>query len=496
MEILKNAPATASAATPSYDDLNAAYLKGIQEAADTAIQNLTPGEWAPVNSATIGSFPWFWQSIPNFNYETYAWFNNVFAYNEEGYYETQADSLNTSLYNLFTAMSYAMSAADEAALNAEVNANQAICQTVLQDYQTLFGPAVGTTTAAQLNYVTGVILSWSTTPGLTLSQLSNALNPISLLGNAPFGTTQLINDFMTYLNATASVQTLQNAVATYNNEIKAIKNNLQVAPATSNPGWMTAITSSTGKTQMVPYLSMSPSVAGIQNSLFPSSGGSSFSFGLAASYVDSTTCKVSVSGSAAVSAPAGFFSWTNASTKTSYDLTTFNSNTATVSVNMSYNGLTAVTPVLSQSQYNVSTGYGWWMPSFISEAANNTKGATGLSFNPQPVSIDFAENGNFGVLSNIYISQMPTFSLTYQSTDISTFQEVFSQTSKFSVKFLGITLDSGSESTYSSTVTQDVSAKTITVTMSPPVGASPVSTLDQMAYVVGAALSWPGAPTA
>jgi hypothetical protein len=159
-------------------------------------------------------------------------------------------------------------------------------------------------------------------------------------------------------------------------------------------------------------------------------------------------------------------------------------------VTLTFNGVTTVTP--SYFQYNITTGTGWWFPDPIEQAANGDVGQSGYQFNPKPA-YDFGVNGNFGAIARLMISQQPVLSLSYQTSNYTAYQETFKEESFWGISILGIPIAEGSQSYYQASTSYDSNSNTVTVTMTPVGIKSPVAATDQLAFVVGAQIVWPGA---
>jgi hypothetical protein len=230
-------------------------------------------------------------------------------------------------------------------------------------------------------------------------------------------------------------------------------------------------------------------LAQIQNALIPTSGGTSFSAEYTATLQDSGTVQVtSASGAVGLGDIGLFLAFGDESSNSTTIF--FDSSLTSCTVNLTFNGVTTITPTFYP--YNVSTGTGWWNPAPIEAAANPVPNQSGYAFNPTP-SYDFAVNGDFEVISRLLISQQPVISLTYSTSDYSIFQQTFEESSMWGVTFLGIGLGGGSSSYFQASTSQNESDGTITLTMSPVGISTPVAAADQLAYVIGAEILWPGA---
>ncbi|QFS83551.1 hypothetical protein [Roseivivax sp. THAF197b] len=468
-----------------------AFYDSLAKKADAPVKKaLNVQNWTPVDSAGMGDLFWYWNNAQIFNTGTWNQFNNVMQFNTDGYLQTtDGNALNTALFNLYTAMAYELTAADQAALNQANQQADGILNTVVGDYTSLFGaiPAANSGTAsAKLLYITEQIMSWGDA-GLTLATFRQSTSPTTLLPNAPLGTGKLISDFMTYLSQTAAAATVQNAVNSYNAQIAQCARNLSPTPAQVKPGWMSAADIA-GTASILPYLTIAEPTSTIQNGLGGSQG---FDISMSVTKLDQTTSQISVEGGAGVS---GWIDWFHigAGASASYNAFSFDQNVTQVDLSLSYKGVTKFTPQLSASAYDIGTGTGWWNPALIKEAANHNPAVSGVAFTtPQPY--NFAQDGDFGVLDVLAICEMPTITMVFHNADESAFQSHFATKSSWSVSFLGIPLAGGSQSYESSVYHYDKTAGTVTVTMTPPPAVIPGNLLTSQAYVIGATCAWPGA---
>ena len=484
----------ATTTAPTINDIKTSYFTALQSQAESTVySNLDITHAYSVDVSAIGDFPYFWQSAGFFNQNTWVWFNNVFQYNQSGYLDAAGDNLATALFNTYLKISYELDSADQSTVNQANQRAQAQVNAVVTDWTSTFGPipaAYAATPAAKMNYVTSQVLSWGSA-GLTLNQWLNSTNPGSLLPNAPMGSDTLINDLQLYFSTIGPATDIMNNWHSGEAQIGNLRRNLNPAPAVVASGWMTTIADD-GTNTIVPILAMQPDTSGIQNSLYPTGGGDSFSVSASVTKVDETTVDVSYGGSASVSGAIDWFSF-GVSGGASYNTFSFDETMTSCDISLTYNGVTKVTPLLNVGSYDVGHGTGWWAPSAIAQAKANTPlTQTGYTFSTQPT-YNYGENGTFGVLSALVISQLPVFTLKYSTSNTTEFQKTFDEQSNWSVGFLGIALANFHQGYYSSTYHYDQSTQTVTITMSPPQQSTSVPPIDQTAYVIGANVVWPGA---
>lgn len=476
-------------------NLSSAILSLIQAGAQPVATKLGISDMLAVDEGSLGDFPWFWQNGTNFNAKTYTWLNNVFAYNTTDHYlESSVENFLTEYFNVLMDTSYSLSTSDAAAINNANLANASVVNTIITDWTTSQGafPAGTNTQSAQLNYIMTQVISWGTN-GLTLGALRTSVNPMSLLPNIPVGASQIVNDLMTYLGNTSSVANIQAAVVSANNQLAQTRANVSPAPTTlKDNGWMQIVNDS-GNFQIVPKFTIAESTGDIRNALFPASGsGTNFTSTFTATKESSTKVSVTAEGGIAGFGDVLDLIFLEGEASAKYSLWSFDTSLSSVSIAMEFNGVTTVTP--APVSYDISTGAGWFNPAPIRSAVAYNTGVSGYEFTPNP-GLNFAAKGNFGMISRLMISQQPTVTLTFETSNYSAFQKIISEQSEWGIAFLGIPLAGGSQSYYKATTSQDSKANTVTIVMTPPATSSPITPTDQLAYVIGAEILWPGSQT-
>jgi hypothetical protein len=473
--------------------LKPAVLAAIANGAQPVAGALNVDNLVALDEGGLGDFPWYWQISPTLtNAKTFNWLNNLIAYDATNQFvSTNGTAFLTAYFNVITDTHYVLSAADENAYNQANLANAAIVSTLLTDWTTTQGPfpASATTQGQQLAYLMSTVLTWGQA-GLTLAQLRTSTDPASLLTGIPIGADLLVDDLMEYLGATSSIATIQAAVSSANNQLQDTRMNVTPPPAAVGPGWMT-IQDDKGTTQIVPEWLLAESPAVIRNGLLPAQGtGNSFQSEISASKTASNQVHVAASGGIAGAGDIldliGIFGQASAS----LNLWSFDGSVSEVDITLTFNGVTAVTPL--PAEYDASTRKGWWNPGPIKGAANATPNQSGYSFTPDP-GYDFGNQGSFGTPKRLLISQQPQVDLKFYTSNYSAFSKVITQNSRWGVSFLGIPLAGGSQSYYQATTSQAADGQSVTVSMKPAGMSSPVAATDQLAYVVGAEMDWPGA---
>lgn len=482
-------PAAAKVVAPSLSQLKTAFFQEVAKQAASVAKTMGINNILPVDLGNIGALPWYCTNGSIFNNDTYTWINKVIKYNPAGYYETDGSEFTTEYYNVMQGITYQLSPANQSLLNTAINNANSIVNTLVTNYTSTFGAIPATNAAnlsSKLTYITTQMLSWTTT-GTTLNDLYSAVNINKYFTNAPLGSATVITNLSQYLGATASVKNLQASLTNNIGEITGILNNLAPAPSTVESGWMQT-QDSTGANYIVPELSVAQNVSVIQNGL---NGTNSFSVSMYITKVDSSTMSVSINGGTAFSANIADLIDFGFTGSASYNSFSIDSTTTSCNITITFSGITTFTP--SPQAYSVLTNSGWWAPNKIKQALSNTAGGNGLVFALGIPPYNFGENGDFGFINNLLISNPPTLTLEYDNANYNQINTSLSATADLNIDFLGIGFIAGSTSYYKSTVAKTASGNGVSISLAPNLAATPVPTLLQQAYVIGADVVWPGA---
>ena len=431
----------------------------------------------------LGNFPYYWQNPTNlkFNHLTYGWISSNLMAN------TTPAQLDQSFVNLYIealgSVSYQLSTADQAQLTkAQQNAtNQQAA--LLNAWQSAYGslpPATGTQQPIDV-IMTTIATQWAS-PATTLSAIQSSKNLNALLNNMPASGKPIAPVLAQYLNALGSSISLQNATTMNTGYVQ------QALLAAQSPGSATGgVTTDDGITH--PAYAVSTQLADILNGLQNASN--QVKLEMAVSRYSQSEYQVSVSGGTGFQIPILDFFTVGIGGNASYfeDQIAISSNT--VSVEMTFPGVTSVN--YGPSTFDMATGQNWFWTEPITDAIKNAdKDVSGFKFSPVP-QIDFSENGPFGYLTGVAISTYPTVEITVTSSDYQSIAQTFQQTTSVSVSFLGIPLGSSTESTYSHSVSVNSAEQSVTITLNPPPQTVSGSAVSSTAWVLGVETNYPAA---
>lgn len=477
------------------------FYSELQKKANAAVQQQFKSILYPVQYPSQGDFMWNWQNSSQvFNDFTFQYINARISPGDidNTIKLSSGGGFANAYVELLNAMQYSLSQADQATLTKAQSNASVQAGTIVADYQTTFGTitdsqlqASGFTTKP--DYVIGYMLGsvWSgATPPLSYSTMASARNLNTLLPKAPISADQVISDVTVYLNLMQPVNGLQDQLQNGAWTLQQLKNNTMY-PSKSNGGMQTfdpntgAVNSQYDTGWNVPY-----SVSSINNDL--QNIGRTISIGMTTSQSSSDQIEVHVEGQ------AGFKvgSWLTFSTQASgsYDMSNVSGSSTNCSVSITYAGYSMVPA--QPTAWKQATNIGFYFADPINQAVANTgRDVTGFKFlNNPPYNLNaLANGGNFGLLTNLLISNYPTIEITYSNANYSKFMESWNQKVSGNLTLFGfIKLGSFSQGAYSSSVTQgsDNSSFKVTFSASPEVTSVPQN--QKTAFVIGAAVTNPG----
>jgi hypothetical protein len=483
----------------SYQDLTKKLNDATLQAVRSVLATLTDTSGLQAyNQDGVGNFPYWLTTGPqrSFNNMTYEWIDQVVAYDPQtGALKNTGDRMTGQLATVvYPKLSYALNGADSAKLQATQTQTAAQGNALITAYTQNVAP-IPPGTANNLDYVTSQILGWGPTDKpLTLMALENSLDLREDLPNMPASGQAVLPALTIWLNASSSTLSLQSAVSSGTNWSsylgKAVRSpNADSSVATLDPKDATA------QPVKKPKWTINEDANTLLNGLKNSE--KKVTVSISARSMSSATSELQINGQA-----AGRFGWDfltfGVSGKVSYNVYTANTSAASVSVEIIYPGVTAVTVKPMAAQRSGNGGIGWMDQTDLTQASKNGQQLpppeSGYVFTPAlPSSISMRKQGNFGYLNTIIISNQPTIKITYSGGDSSTYKSVFQQSSSWQVKLLGIfTVASGSQSYYKAKVEEHASGSGFSVTIAPDGTEFNVPDAQKTANVLAANPTWPG----
>ena len=477
------------------------FYAALQQKAMDAVKGILKSELYPVQYPSQGDFMWYFQNGNQvFNNNTYGYVNALVANGDvDGTIALgSAGSFANAYVQVLNAMTYSLNQGDAAKLDQARKNASAEGDTLVQDYQTTFGPitpddmtqaGVQTKQDYVISYVLGSKWSGSATP-LTWTQMSTARNLRQLLPKAPASADAVITDVALYLNLMQPVLSYEDELENGAWILRSLKASTQY-PSAANGGMQT-VDPNTGS--ILPGYNVGwgiPStIAAITNDLQNKTR--TIELSMRTSQASGGSISVHIDGQAGFDIGSVLsFSVEGGAT---YDMSRTTGTSTDCSVTMQYAGYSVVPMQPAAWQQATSSGFYYGDP--IAQAvANQGKDVTGFKFvSPPPYNVGpLAEGGNFGLLTNLLISNFPTITIRYEHADFSSFKESFSQSVSGNLTLFGfIKLGSFSEGTYQSSYQQGSDNSSFTVTFAASPAVTSVPTLQQTAYVIGGAVKNPG----
>ena len=435
-------------------------------------------------SGALGNFPYYY-SDPNslkFNALTYNWINNALANNNPPIQQASGSLFTSSFINVLSTVTYSLSKADQAKLNAAYANAQNQQMALLNAWQAAYGsrPQPGKNQTV-IDAVIAIICSTWATPPTSLNAIQSSTNLHKLLNSAPASGQTLMPVLANYVDALGDSVTLANA-QTMNNAyvgdaLDAVQN-----PAADNGAIL--LNDNTGK--YYPAYTVSPQLPDIINGL---SSTNSIELVMNVSMASDSEYSVSIQGGTSFSIPFAEFFSLGVSGNASYFHDQIVRNASAVSIKMTFTGVTLVN--YTPNAFNESTTLNWYLIEPILEAIRNqNQDVTGFHFSPQP-GINFGPSGSFGILQGVAISNYPSIQITVTSSNYQSIQTTFQQSVSTSLSFLGIPLGSASESTYSNSASSSASNSTVTISFNPPPNLVAGTNVSSMGWVLGVQTNYP-----
>jgi hypothetical protein len=328
----------------------------------------------------------------------------------------------------------------------------------------------------------------------------HARNLQGLLISMPSGGSAVLSPVTNYFSAMGPSTGFTSELSFGNWMISQLNNNV-ASPSATNGGM--AVFDPSGLIPpgtFEPALTVTPSVEAIENALDTTTN--AITMNIAVTVNSSTSSTVSINGGAGFDFGGPLLSFST-SGSFSYDSSQYVSAGMSYTIAITYPGVTQVTT--SPLVFDPSTGDGWFSASPLQQAFANwtldqarpttAPNTTGYNFASKPAS-NLVQGGNFGLLTGLLLAQYPTVTVTYTTGNVAQAASDFRQTVSGGCSLFGfIPLGSFSETTSTQSSSFSQSSSGFSITLAPPQDVVPVGNADAMAYVIGASVQYPAAPT-
>jgi hypothetical protein len=489
----------------------AEYFSALKKKANDAIASIYKTRITPIEFPAQGDFNWFWQN-PNqvFNQGTFDFASARVSPGDtpETAQLSPAGGFANAYIQVVTALQYSLSSVEQATLNKAVSNASAQAQAIVSTYQGIFGQitdgqmktaqeALGEFAVAnKQDYVIGFILGyiWSgrqseKKPALTYTEMANARDLRKLLPQMPASGVPVLADVTVYLNVIAPVSSLEDQLFLGGWIRNQMRNN--TAAPTERNGGMKLVNPNTGAVSpdyQVGY-SINAAISQIQNDL--NNDARVFSLGMEVSKASGSSLRVSVDGGAGFT--VGSLLRFSLGTQFSYDMTTVQGTSSDCTVEISYKGFT-MAPIAALP-WQQATNVGWFYGDPIAEAYKNQgKDVTGFKFvSTPPYNLgSLADGGDFGMLTNLLISNYPTVKIHYRNANFSSFKQAWSEKISGNLTLFGfIPLGRFSQGASGSSYKEGASNSEFTVEFGPSKEVLSVPDLQKTAFPIGGSFDFP-----
>ena len=459
-------------------------IDALKEQASTLLSSVLKEPLTDFGVTALGNFPYYYLNPNNleFNATTYGW---ISAGLTAGANPVTLDEPFTNLFiEALSSVVYKLSSADQALLNAAQKAATNQQMALLSLWTSIYGPVAPTGNQQPIDIIMNTIATTWAKPATNLYAIQRSKDISRLLNNTPASGQPILPVFANYLNALGSSISLQNATTMNAGYLSTARGNVQSADA-DNGGML--LDDST--TVYHPAYGVSTPLPDIINGLSATSN--KVELNMTVTRSSESEVKISIEGGASFEIPIASFLTLSVDGKASYFSDTIATASNTISVSMTFTGVTLVN--YGPAAFSMATGLNWsWMKPITDAIRNGSKDVSGFVFSPKP-NIDFSEDGPFGFLTGVAISNYPSVVITVQSDSYQSIEKTIEQTVSLGISFLGIPLGGGSESTYSHTASSSSSSSTVTITLDPPADMVAGTNESSRGWVLGAETSFPGA---
>lgn len=374
------------------------------------------------------------------------------------------DSFSALYQNVINNLKYDFSSADNTQINQEQTAQAALVGTIINEYKNCMlddQPQDYPTVQYIMKRIKEVT-------GNDYLHLDTRLYPDYAI---------LCNYLSQYANRATITSRLVNQWSTATDKLSAIFNNIKT-PSDANGGLKTGASSwNIGWNNI-------PESAQLLDSL---KNGVTVTFTMTAENFSQTSSTLHLDNSFQIVVPFAWILDLSIKQESHYDLSKFAQAGASMTISITYNGVTTVPGV--PMPLSADNARGWFASDILSEAAQKSgKDATGYQLNGSefdPKTL-FGTNGQLRRLKTFVISQQPAISIHMSKFDYSQMSSVFTKDSEVDVLLFGRYRIGGHDNHYAVTnYSEDSSTQSLDVTFAPaPLGSVGASNA-QTAFVLG-----------
>lgn len=485
----------------TYTDVQNAFYAELQKQVNQSAVIKAKGitNALPFEQEGTAGFAWLWNMSGNINQLSYDLMNTATDYHQAtGAIRASNSSVTDTALDIYTALQYRYSDEDQKAINAAQAKAISQASAVVSAWNQANQPeitdanrkAVGATT--DIDFISYTFLKVWGDGKVTWSDITNNRNPRTLFPNMPASAESILNSFVSYVSITSSVATIQNNMFSSS----WLKNKLigALQEPTTNNGGVNVKSPSTGDAAMMPGYNNPPATNTILDGL---NSAAAITITLTASKSDASAVSVSVGGKLAGAIPVDFITFTG-SAGASYNAFSTAGTGDSVTIEITWNGPTVLN--FQPLKFDQSSLKGWYSQQILADAyLNKDVGAggqpkkSGYVLSGLNQAYRLGDQGNCGYINAALIANPPSIKMTYEHGDYTTFQSHFQEQSSWGISIFGIQLFGGSQSYEKAVSQKESNEKGFSITF-PPVKLSESSTTaaEQLASVLAVQAAWMG----
>jgi hypothetical protein len=476
--------------TPS---LTKIYLDQISKAAQPFATIEQIGAPLPIELGDQGQFPWYWATPENYCAErTYNWVDRIVQRGDGSSIRLAGAAFSNEYLNLIKDVFWKIGSRDVEKMNKARVKSEKDIQAIVSQYEGIFGTITSEEMAkaavkTKIDYIVQYQVSqvWASQPPLELTE-DNIWSLAERLGKVPASARTLVPAIQLYLSSSGALDLERDTNNKRSQLMKLISNTERPSPEN---GGMTVADAQKNLSARVQY--QLPEIGRIEGSL--NNANQSASVMLKASAESTETVNVSVSGEAGISIPVAELFSLDAEGQVHYNAFQMNTSSSNFEINMTFHGLTVYPIPALEYRAGAGTGKGWFDPTLLQEAVTNGESdVSGYEFT-HPPQRDLTKEGNFGRLTNLVISELPTVEISFATGSASQSIQHFDEHASVTFSIFGIPLGSSEESYSWTKIENHSSGEGFTIKLEPPKVTGSTTASGQLAYVLGATAEYPAA---
>ncbi|PHS05908.1 MAG: hypothetical protein COA88_11570 [Kordia sp.] len=424
----------------------------------------------------LGNFPYYWQDPFNlsFNSDTYNWISANLKAGVNPIAQASGSTFTNLYIDVLSKISYSLSPTSTTELTDASNNIITQQQNLLRIWVSVYG-------SASIDSLINTIINTWTSPPITLLDLQNSNNLTTDLNQVPVSGMPILPILTNYIDALNKSTSLINASSSNSGYLSAALAALQT-PNRTNGGILLSDNS------VQPAYVITTPLQDILNGLKNTSNTNTIEVTI--DRVNDNVISVEVPGQPAFNIHPNDFLKMSVNSDSDLFSTILKKSIGPVKLDLSFSGVTMV--YFQPVAFNKSNNENWfWTQPVIDAIKNGSTGVTGFKFLPKP-NIDFSEEGPYGFLTGVAISNSPTIDLKVCSTDYQTIANSIQDSDTVELELLGCAIENESQvSNLTKSVNTDSSTNSVLVSLSPQSVAAP--SVNSRAWVHGVQVEFPAA---